>query len=60
MEYIFSLLLPTCTASYPMRRTYGSCDAMLDRINFLGGPFMLFTLVVLFIIIRAIALRNKK
>lgn len=60
MKHILFLMLPVCTTYYPMRRTYGSCDAFLDRLNLFGGPFMLFILIVLFIIIRAIVMRNKK
>lgn len=53
------MLLSACVTIYPMRRTYGSCDVMLDRLNFLGGPFLVVLFGFLFFLcVRAIA--NKK
>lgn len=61
MKYAIFLLLPACTPYYPMRRTYGSCDAMMDRINYRGGPFfLLLLLLILLIVVRLLFMNRKK
>lgn len=61
MRYAIFLLLSACTRYYPMRRTYGGCDAMMDRINYRGGPiFLLLLLVILLIFVRLLFMNRKK
>ena len=56
---LMAVAIQACTTYYPMRRSYGGCDRVIDQINYRGGPIFLILLLIIIVLLARIN-TNKK